>query len=113
VIAERLGVQPSSPAFRLAQLVHADLVTQRCLSRQLYSVSVSGVSTTALGQDSAVPAPRRDRLQTARKQKLSDPSANSGKCHNQKWSALFDHLIRSREQHRRNGEGQAILDVDH
>jgi hypothetical protein len=48
VIAEQLGVQPSSLAFRLAQFVHADLVTQRCLSRQLiYSVSVSGVSTTA------------------------------------------------------------------
>jgi hypothetical protein len=50
VIAERLGVQPSSPSFHLAQLVHADLITQRCLSRQLiYSVSGSGVSMTALG----------------------------------------------------------------
>jgi hypothetical protein len=50
VIAERLGVQPSSRSFHLAQLVHADLITQRCLSRQLiYSVSVSGVSMTALG----------------------------------------------------------------
>jgi hypothetical protein len=37
--------------FHLAQLVHADLITQRCLSRQLiYSVSGSGVSMTALGQ---------------------------------------------------------------
>jgi DNA-binding transcriptional ArsR family regulator len=51
VIAERLGVQPSSPSFHLAQLVHADLITQRCLSRQLiYSVSGSGLSMTALGQ---------------------------------------------------------------
>jgi ArsR family transcriptional regulator, arsenate/arsenite/antimonite-responsive transcriptional repressor len=50
VIAERLGVQPSSPSFHLAQLVHADLITQRYLSRQLiYSVSGSGVSMTALG----------------------------------------------------------------
>jgi hypothetical protein len=50
VIAERLGVQPSSPSFDLAQLVHADLITQRYLSRQLiYSVSGSGVSMTALG----------------------------------------------------------------
>jgi hypothetical protein len=48
VIAERPGVQPSSPTFHLAQLVHADLITQRCLSRQLiYSVSGSGVSMTA------------------------------------------------------------------
>jgi hypothetical protein len=50
VIAERLGVQPSLPSFHLAQLAHADLITQRCLSRQLiYSVSGSGVSMTALG----------------------------------------------------------------
>jgi ArsR family transcriptional regulator len=52
VIAERLGVQPSSPSFHLAQLVHADLITQRYLSRQLiYSVSGAGVSMTALGQE--------------------------------------------------------------
>ena len=35
VIAERLGVQPSSLSFHLAQLVHASLITQRRLSRQL------------------------------------------------------------------------------
>jgi ArsR family transcriptional regulator len=35
VIAERLGVQPSSLSFHLAQLVHAGLITQRRLSRQL------------------------------------------------------------------------------
>jgi ArsR family transcriptional regulator, arsenate/arsenite/antimonite-responsive transcriptional repressor len=35
VIAERLGVQPSSLSFHLAQLVHAGLATQRRLSRQL------------------------------------------------------------------------------
>jgi DNA-binding transcriptional ArsR family regulator len=34
-IAERLGVQPSSLSFHLAQLVHASLITQRRLSRQL------------------------------------------------------------------------------
>jgi hypothetical protein len=55
VIAERLGVQPLWPSFYLAQLVpcvHADLITQRCLSRQLiYSVSGSHVSMTALGHE--------------------------------------------------------------
>jgi ArsR family transcriptional regulator, arsenate/arsenite/antimonite-responsive transcriptional repressor len=35
VIAERLGVQPSSLSFHLAQLVHAGLIIQRRLSRQL------------------------------------------------------------------------------
>jgi DNA-binding transcriptional ArsR family regulator len=35
VIAERLGVQPSSLSFHLAQLVHAGLITRRRLSRQL------------------------------------------------------------------------------
>jgi ArsR family transcriptional regulator, arsenate/arsenite/antimonite-responsive transcriptional repressor len=34
-IAERLNVQPSSLSFHLAQLVHAGLITQRRLSRQL------------------------------------------------------------------------------
>jgi ArsR family transcriptional regulator, arsenate/arsenite/antimonite-responsive transcriptional repressor len=34
-IAERLGVQASSLSFHLAQLVHAGLITQRRLSRQL------------------------------------------------------------------------------
>jgi ArsR family transcriptional regulator, arsenate/arsenite/antimonite-responsive transcriptional repressor len=34
-IAERLWVQPSSLSFHLAQLVHAGLINQRRLSRQL------------------------------------------------------------------------------
>jgi ArsR family transcriptional regulator, arsenate/arsenite/antimonite-responsive transcriptional repressor len=34
-IAERLDVQPSLLSFHLAQLVHAGLITQRRLSRQL------------------------------------------------------------------------------
>jgi hypothetical protein len=63
VIAERLGVQPSSPSFHLAQLVHADLITQRYLSRQLiYSVSGSGVSMTALGQIQPFDRGREDGL---------------------------------------------------
>jgi ArsR family transcriptional regulator len=35
VIAERLGVMPSSSSFHLQQRVHAGLITQRRLSRQL------------------------------------------------------------------------------
>ena len=35
VIAERLGVLPASLSFHLAQLVHAGLITQRRLGRQL------------------------------------------------------------------------------
>ena len=35
VIAERLGVQPSSLSFHLAHLTRAGLITQRRLSRQL------------------------------------------------------------------------------
>lgn len=34
-IAEELGLQPSSLSFHLAQLVHAGLITQRRLGRQL------------------------------------------------------------------------------
>jgi ArsR family transcriptional regulator len=36
VIAERLGVPPSSLTFHLQQLLHAGLVTQRRVSRQLF-----------------------------------------------------------------------------
>jgi ArsR family transcriptional regulator, arsenate/arsenite/antimonite-responsive transcriptional repressor len=35
VIAERLGVQPSSLSFHLAQIIHAGLITQRRRGRQL------------------------------------------------------------------------------
>jgi ArsR family transcriptional regulator len=35
MIAERLGVLPSSLSFHLQQLVHAGMITQRRLSRQL------------------------------------------------------------------------------
>src|SRR5712692_3842114 len=46
VIAERLGIQPSSLSFHLAQLVHAGLITQRRLSRQLiYSAEYASMNT--------------------------------------------------------------------
>jgi ArsR family transcriptional regulator, arsenate/arsenite/antimonite-responsive transcriptional repressor len=45
VIAERLGVQPSSLSFHLAQLNHAGLITQRRLSRHLiYSAEYGTMS---------------------------------------------------------------------
>src|SRR3984893_8226739 len=45
IIAERLGVMPSSLSFHLQQLVHAGLITQRRLSRQLiYSADYGAMS---------------------------------------------------------------------
>jgi DNA-binding transcriptional ArsR family regulator len=40
VIAERLGMPPSSLTFHLQQLLHAGLVTQRRVSRQLFYAMV-------------------------------------------------------------------------
>jgi DNA-binding transcriptional ArsR family regulator len=47
-IAERLGVQPSSLSFHLAQLTHAGLITQRRLSRQLIYSADYGAMTELL-----------------------------------------------------------------
>ena len=45
VIAERLGVQPSSLSFHLAQLTHAGLIAQRRQSRQLiYSAEYAAMN---------------------------------------------------------------------
>lgn len=44
-IAERLGVAPSSLSFHLQQLLHAGLVTQRRLSRQLIYAAEYGAMT--------------------------------------------------------------------
>ena len=65
VIAERLGVLPSSLTFHLNQLAHAGLITQRRLSRQLIYSAEYGAMNDLLayltenccGQDvSCVPA---------------------------------------------------------
>jgi len=48
VIADRLGVQPSSLSFHLAQLTHAGLITQRRLSRQLIYSADYGAMTELL-----------------------------------------------------------------
>src|SRR5215510_4495356 len=45
VIAERVGVLPSSLSFHLAQLAHAGLIAQRRLSRQIiYSAEYSAMN---------------------------------------------------------------------
>src|SRR6516165_2882257 len=48
VIAERLGVQPSSLSFHLAQLMHAGLITQRRLSRHLIYSAEYGTKNALL-----------------------------------------------------------------
>src|SRR6266576_1706200 len=47
-IAERLGVAPSSLSFHLQQLLHAGLVTQRRLSRQLIYAAEYGAMNQLL-----------------------------------------------------------------
>jgi DNA-binding transcriptional ArsR family regulator len=49
IIAERLGVAPSSLSFHLQQLVHAGLITQRRLSRQLIYAANYGTMTSLMG----------------------------------------------------------------
>jgi len=49
VIAERLGVLPASLSFHLAQLVHAGLITQRRLGRQLIYSAEYGAMNALLG----------------------------------------------------------------
>jgi len=49
IIAVRLGVAPSSLSFHLQQLVHAGLITQRRLSRQLIYSAEYGRMSELLG----------------------------------------------------------------
>jgi ArsR family transcriptional regulator, arsenate/arsenite/antimonite-responsive transcriptional repressor len=49
VIAERLGVQPSSLTFHLHQLMHAGLITQRRSSRQIIYSAEYGSMNALLG----------------------------------------------------------------
>src|SRR5277367_687580 len=49
VIAERLGVQPSSLSFHLGQLTRAGLITQRRQSRQLIYSAEYGAMNELLG----------------------------------------------------------------
>ena len=63
VIAERLGVPPSSLTFHLQQLLHAGLVTQRRVSRQLFYAAdfgtmnglVTYLTKNCCSQDEACP----------------------------------------------------------
>jgi len=65
VIANRLGVLPASLSFHLQQLVHAGLITQRRLSRQIIYSAEYGTMNELLayltenccGQGAAVCAP--------------------------------------------------------
>ena len=65
VIANRLGVLPASLSFHLQQLVHAGLITQRRLSRQIIYSAEYGTMNELLayltenccGQGAAVRAP--------------------------------------------------------
>ena len=60
VIAERLGVQPSSLSFHLPQLVHAGLITQRRVSRQLIYSAEYGAMNELIGlPDRKLLRPRR------------------------------------------------------
>jgi arsenite methyltransferase len=69
VIAERLGVLPSSLSFHLQQLVHAGLITQRRFSRQLIYSAEYGAMNALLayltenccGRDAALCADVRPR----------------------------------------------------
>ena len=70
IIAERLGVAPSSLSFHLQQLVHAGLITQRRLSRQLIYSCEYGAMTDLIGlSDRKLLRPRRLRagLQSCRR----------------------------------------------
>jgi DNA-binding transcriptional ArsR family regulator len=49
VIAERLGLPPSSLTFHLQQLLHAGLVTQRRLSRQIIYAADYAAMNSVLG----------------------------------------------------------------
>jgi DNA-binding transcriptional ArsR family regulator len=64
VIAERLGIPPSSLTFHLQQLLHAGLVTQRRLSRQLIYAAdhaamnglLAYLTENCCGRDACAPA---------------------------------------------------------
>jgi hypothetical protein len=65
IIAERLGVLPASLTFHLQQLVHAGLITQRRLGRQIIYSAEYGAMNALLayltenccGRDVACPPP--------------------------------------------------------
>jgi DNA-binding transcriptional ArsR family regulator len=48
VVAERLGVPPSSLTFHLQQLLHAGLVTQRRVGRQIFYAAEYGAMTALM-----------------------------------------------------------------
>jgi DNA-binding transcriptional ArsR family regulator len=87
VIAERLGVLPASLTFHLQQLVHAGLITQRRLGRQLIYSAEYGAMNELLayltenccGRD-AVCAPACNPADTFAKGEDNEASARARRC---------------------------------
>jgi DNA-binding transcriptional ArsR family regulator len=71
VIAERLGIVPSSLSFHLTQLVHAGLITQRRLGRQVIYAAEYGVMNALLAYLRELPRPGRPVRARRRQRRLA------------------------------------------
>ena len=88
VIAERLGVMPSSLSFHLQQLVHAGLIRQRRLSRQLiYSAEygtmnelMAYLTENCCGRGAAICPPVCDPADTFAKGESDEAPARTRVC---------------------------------
>lgn len=87
IIADRLGIAPSSLSFHLQQLVHAGLITQRRLSRQLIYSAEYGTMNELLAYltenccaGSAVCAPACDPAAVSSKGESDEPPPRARAC---------------------------------